>query len=679
MTSRTRTLIAALACLALISTWVMWPEDGDGGDAVKEVVAEDVGTNADGNGTDDELQQAETDVAQAAQPSEQESVQAELEEQTEPPERVDAGPVPQPGTVLIQVVDSADNPVAGIQIAIGMRVPFENRAIRVGTATSAGERGIAAVELNMDYLRKEAGLLQNPELMADAKFPAAETTRIKFLLEDGQSTVQKLVVPDFQWLTAQVRRADGSVPDFATSLQVYWGPVQTPQNKSPWSNRRAIWEDFDNNGECRFPCSPDLQLWLTAKAKDGRCKQGDLRTVGPNAEQPNPGPFELVLGDDLPVFRSQFLRADGTPAANTRIAHYRIQQRIPTAEEAAAGKLPGPDRPRWQKNFSTDNEGFGGFYIDTKLSDEHHDRSWAFVMQNPDPRRSSKDLNEDGALQVEISLPTQLAPGEEFNPGPLKLIGNKLPILAQGRVTDDVGNPLSIWITVYGPDEKGSLRNRIARERTNRNGEFKVMGEAPADGRIHVSTGGFGWLGQGQTVAAGTTNLLFELVKGINLRGQFKSDAPLPWMDMEVKLPSYHRGKEVFGTFMFDYLKPGNGYFITLEHNDRELYRGPEFSLSGSGDQSPDFLNPIDLTGKLRVWKTTPLQADGTPFPAKTYFYFKPDVGEPNRLRTNKLGQLVQVTTNDVNSAQLLIRDGYLPGEMTWPFDQERLQLEAEE
>jgi hypothetical protein len=134
----------------------------------------------------------------------------------------------------------------------------------------------------------------------------------------------------------------------------------------------------------------------------------------------------------------------------------------------------------------------------------------------------------------------------------------------------------------------------------------------------------------------------------------------------------------VFGSFEFDYLKPGGDYSITLEHNDRELYRGPEFSLSGSGNQSPAFLNPIDITGQLRVWKTIPLQADGTPFPPKTYFYFKPENGDPNRCRTNKQGVLFQVTTSDVNSATIIPRDGHKPGLMTWPWSTERLQLDPE-
>lgn len=677
MTPRSRTVLAALTSLLLIATWVMWPEDEQdmptGGDLEEPVVAA-----ADGS-SDEQLHPASTEPEATEDDlgtADQAAVHAEPET-TEVAERVDAGPVPTPGTVLIQVVDSVGNAVPGIQVAIGMQVPFEKRAVRVGSGTSAGERGIAAVKLNMEYLRRNAGMMQNPELMADPKFPTSEKARVKFLLEDGQNEVQKLVVPDFQWLNAEVRRADGSRPDFPVSLQIYWGPLQTADNKSPWSNRRSIWQDLEN-GSGRFPCGPDLQLWLTAKAKDGRCKPADLRTIGPAAGQPATDTYELVLGDDYPVFRSQFLAADGSPAANARIAHYSLQQRIPTAEEAAAGNYPGPDRPRWEKNFTTDAQGWGGFPLSKPLSDDKYERSWAFVLQNPDPRRSSKQIDEDGAEQVRISLPNQLNAGEVFNPGPLTLHSKKLPVLAAGKIVDANGNPLSIWVTVYGPDEKGSMRNRLARERTNRDGNFEILGEAPQGGQIHVSTGGSGWLGEGQNVAAGTSNLLFELEKGINLHGSFKSDAPLPWLDMEVKLPSYHRGKEVFGSFMFDYLKPGTGYYITLEHNDRELYRGPEFSLSGSGDQSPDFLNPIDLTGKLRVWKTIPLQADGTPFPVKTYFYFSAGDGGANRVRTNKLHQLVQVTSSDVNSVTIIPRDGYLPGELTWPNLAEKLQLETE-
>lgn len=671
-------LLVAAAALLMLAAWVIWGEDDkDPMDADLAVSA--TGEASPGDGTEaSELQQAETEDADGQAGVDQAAAnQAEPVEQEGELNRVDAGPIHEPGTVLVQVVDEAGTPVEGMQVAIGMQVPFEKRAIRVGSGTSSGERGIAALKLNMDYLRREAGPWQNPELMADAKFPSNKKARIKFLLEEGQSEVQVLQVPAFQWLNAEVHRADGSVPDFPCSLQIYWGPLEEADNKSPWSNRRSIWQDFEGN-RARFPCGTDLQLWLTAKAKDGRCKPGDLRTVGPAAGQSGLEPFQLTLGDDYPVFRSQFLLADGSPAAKVRIGHYSQQQRNPTAEEAAAGKYPGVENTHWHKNFTTDAEGWGSFPIDMKFSDADYDRRWAFVLQNPDPRRSSKRLDQDGAEQVWVDLPMGLAAGEEFNPGPLRLQSKKLPLLAGGLVKDSDGNPIRIYITVYGPDEKGSMRNRLANKLTKRDGSFTILGEAPQGGQIRVSAGGMGFLGDGQTVAAGTSNLLFQLDRGINLKGSFKSDAPLPWLDMEVKLPSYRRGKEVFGSFTFDYLRPGDGYYITLEHNDRELYRGPEFSLSGHGDQSPDFLNPIDIRGQLRVWKTTPLQANGKPFPHKTYFYFMPDNGEPNRLRTNKSGQIIQVTTNDVNSAKLLIREGYYPGEMSWPWTADTLQMTPE-
>jgi hypothetical protein len=534
---RSQLLLAAVVLIAL-AAWVLLGDDdpsNSNGNGLAEANLEQEASQSDG---DDQLQQAETETPDSpAEANDSAASDGVTPEQIQTaPTRVDAGPIPEPGTVLIQIIDSSGNPVSGIQVAIGMQVPFEKRAVRVGDATSAGEKGIAAVKLNMEYLRKNAGILQNPELMADAKFPTQKAARIKFLLEDGQSQVQKLVVPDFHWLTAQVRHADGTRPDFPVSLQIYWGPLEVAENKSPWSNRRSIWQDFEN-GVGRFACEPDLQLWLTAKAKDGHCEQADLRTLGPAVGESTPPAYELVLGEDFPVFRSQFLLADGTPAADARIAFYTSEQRIATAEEAAAGKAYEADRARWRRNFHTDAEGVGSFPVTGKLTDAKHFRRWAFVLQNPDAHRSSKKLDDDGAEQVWVDLPNQLGSGEVFNPGPLKLQTKQLPILAAGSVIDADGDPLRIWVTVYGPDEKGSLRNRLAQERVGRDGSFTILGEAPAGGQIHVSTGGSGYLAQGQNVTAGTTGLFFQLERGINLKGKFKSDAPLPWMDMEVKIP----------------------------------------------------------------------------------------------------------------------------------------------
>jgi len=598
--------------------------------------------------------------------------------ETKPEEqRKEAEAVAEDGVIWVQVLDQADTPVAGIQVAIGMRVPFEGRAIRLGTGVSAGANGLAKIELAMDYMRKNAGLLQNPELMADAKYPSLELARVKFLLEDGLATPQKLVMPGFQWLSAAVELPNGSPPSFATTYQIMWGQLETEEGKGTWSNRKSIYGDCIN-GVIRFACGPDLRLNMRASAKDGRCKPGYLLALGPASGQPAPPPFLITLGEDYPRLQCQFLLADGTPAKAVRLAHYRLQQRLPTAEEIELGKTPNPDRPRWLKNITTDAQGWLDMPIESGISDDQYHRSWAFVLQNPDPRQSNLAFDSDGASQVKFELPSRLVAAEIFNPGPLQLNVERLPLLAAGKVLSDSGEPISIQVHAYGSDEDGRFSNRLAQIRSGQNGKFEILGTAPADGQVRITTGGLGWLGVEQIVAAGTQNLLFTLTKGINLKGQFLSDAPLPWLDMEVRIPNYHRSKEVFGGFTFDYLRPGNDYIITLEHNDVELYRSPEFIVGGSGDVAPALINPIDLRGKLRVWSVTPLQSDGNPFPAKTYFMVRSKDVPLCRARTNKQGLLTQVTSNDFVQISIIPRAGYQAGVLTWPVTTEKLQLVAE-
>jgi hypothetical protein len=591
--------------------------------------------------------------------------------------RQEAAPVAQDGVVLVQVLDQAGTPVAGIEVAIGMRIPFEGRAIRLGSAVSAGKNGLAKIELAMEYMRKNAGIFQNPELMADAKFPTSASARIKFLLEDGMAKPQKLVVPDFQWLQAHISFDGGKVPDFPTYLQVYWGPLTNPDNSTPWSNRRSIWIDVVN-GAAQFACGADLQLWLTAKAKDAHCRPGELRTVGPASGEAAPAPFEIALGENYPRFHCQFVLADGTPAVSARLAQYHLNQRLPNAKEIEQGKTPDSVRPRWQRIATTDADGWLKMPLESGISDDQYHRSLAFVLQGSDPRGRGTDIDSDGAHQVKFDLPNHLAPGEIFNPGPLTLSVERLPMLAAGQILSDSGEPISLTVSAYGKKENGSFGNRLAQIRSGQDGKFEILGPAPADGQIRVSTGGFGWLGDAQIVAAGTQNLLFTLTKGINLKGQFLSDAPLPWLDMEVRIPNYHRSKEVFGSFKFDYLRPANDYIITLEHNDVELYRSPEFIVNGSGDVAPALINPIDLRGKLRVWSVTPLQSDGKPFPAKTYFMAKSEDDPLCRVRTNMHGLLTQVTSSDVDQISIIPREGYQEGILTWPLTAEKLQLIAD-
>lgn len=566
--------------------------------------------------------------------------------------------------IAVRVVDPAGRPVEHVVVAVGMRLPGQNSAIRLGTGRSDAD-GFAAVVLNHEYRLRRAPFPPNPELMIDAKFAGLERVRVKRLLEDAQQDETTLELPEVRTLALRVALPDGGKVDFPVSVQAEWERGDIPEGERDWTQRRP--ESLPMVADQAYlVCGLGVHLQLRCWDSQQLYASGWVSEAGPTALDPPVVERELRLGDLVPRFRARLLDEEGTPLALTKISQYSIQSRIPTEEYPDVDTKP---ESRWVSSFETDAEGRLDFPLITNEYTQRYQRQWAFVLATKDRSRSLPGLDEEGAVQVITPLPHTLAPGEVHDAGDLMLRTLAHPLIVSGRVVDREGNRAAAVVSVTTAEASWQERTRIWQGQPERDGSFTVHAMAPPDGEVIVSAGGFGHLGVEETVPVGTQDLELLMVKGNTLRGRLILPDDMPLFEMEIRMPG-GRSKEVFpgGTFAVDYLRPTNEAWVSLEHNGRELWRSAPIVIAGEGDLQfrPPQVQDVELRGTMRNWSFRAVDADGTPFEKYASITVRTREHGSNYVRIQEDGSFNQVLPMDVIEVGLHAR-GFEPVLLSWP------------
>ena len=595
----------------------------------------------------------EADLGPAVAPSESETA----------PEREEVATLPE-DAIAVRVIDPAGRPVEHVVVAVGMRVPGQNTAIRLGTARSNGD-GLAAVVLNHEYRLRRAPFPPNPELMIDAKLASLERVRVRRLLEDAQADETQLQLPEVRTLAIRVALPDGGKVDFPVSVQAEWARGNVPEEDRDWSKRRPESLPVEED-RAYLVCGLGVHLQLSAWDSQQLYGSGWATEAGPTAADPPVVERELRLGELVPRFRARLLDENGAPYASTKFSHYSIQSRIPTEEYPNVDTKP---ESRWQSSFETDAEGRLDFTLVTNEYTQRFDRKWAFVLATKDRSKSLPGLDEAGAVQVVTALPRELAPGQVHDAGDLTLRLLAHPLIVSGRVVNREGNRAPAVVSVTTAEANWQERTRLWQGQPERDGSFTVYAAAPPEGEVIVSAGGFGHLGVEETVPVGTQDLELLMVKGNTLRGRPILPDGMPFFEMEIRMPG-GRSKEVFpgGTFAVDYLRPAAESWVSLEHNGRELWRSAPIVIEGEGDAQfrPPQVQEVDLRGTMRNWSFRAVDTDGTPFEKYASITVRTREHGSNYVRIQEDGAFNQVLPMDVIEVGLHAR-GFEPVLLSWP------------
>lgn len=581
----------------------------------------------------------------------------------EPAEREEVSTLPE-HAIAVRVLDPAGRPVAHVVVAVGMRLPGQNSAIRLGTGRSDAN-GLAAVVLDHEYRKRRAPFPPNPELMIDAKLASLERVRAKRLLEDAQASETVLQLPEVRTLALRVALPDGGPVDFPVSAQAEWEDAEVPEDQRDWSRRRP--ESLPMEGDRAYlVCGLGVVLQLRAWDDQALYASGGVTAPGPTALDPPVVERELRLGARVPRFRARLLDENGTPYANTKFSLYTIQSRIPTEEYPDVDTKP---ESRWQSVFETNAEGRLDFPLTTNEYTQRYQRQWAFVLASQTRSSSLPGLDEEGAVQVITPLPHTLALGEVHDAGDLLLSKLAHPLIVSGRVVNREGNRAPAVVSVTTAEENWQQRTRLWQGQPERDGSFAVYAPAPPEGEVIISAGGFGHLGVEERVPVGTQELELLMVKGNTLRGRLILPDGLPIFEMEIRMPG-GRSKEIFpgGSFSVDYLRPAAESWVSLEHNGRELWRSAPIVIEGEGDPQfrPAQVQEVDLRGTMRNWKFRAVDADGTPFEKYTSITVRTREHGSNYVRIQEDGAFNQVLPMDVIEVGLHARD-YEPLLLSWP------------
>ncbi len=588
-----------------------------------------------------------------------------LAEQTEFPivHREEVRHVPE-GAALVRVLGPAGDPVEHVPVAIGMQIPGQQSAIRLGSAWSDAE-GYAVVVLNHTYRKRVAAFPPNPELMIDASFASVSRVRVKRLLDEAESSETTLQLPDTRLVQVRAALPDGGAVDFSIEIAARWAPAGTPDDSEEWRPRRS--EALRVEGDSAYLVAAlDLELQISCWDERGFYASGWATLSGPTAGDPPIVEREVRFGDLVPRLRARLLDEDGKPMAGERVSLY---QSLVTRATAANPEPDTKPETKWVKNFDVGKDGWVDleFYVNDYT--RRFDRRWSFVLAADARSASLPRVDEEGAVQVSFEVPRELAPGAVHDMGELTMRLLEHPLIVSGHCLTRSGSRGAAVISVTTSEVDWRERTRIWQGQPERDGSFEVRAALPETGEVIVSAGGFGHLGVEETVPIGTTSLDLIMVKAITLRGRLIMPDATPWIDMEIRMPG-GRAKELFpgGNFSVDYLSPVADSWVSLECNGRELWRSSPILIEGEGntDFRPAQVQDVDLRQQLRSWSTRVVGENGEAIGKEFRMQCLTPDGQSNWLEVTADGLLMQLLPSSVDSMQLLVRGGD-PIDLQWP------------
>lgn len=646
-------LIIVLALFGVAAWWVFQPHSPVPSEAVEsETIEAEIQPQSPPHATA-LADESDPENAELVAPDEQEP-DADREEITSLPK----------DAIAVRVVDPAGQPVEHVVVAVGMRIPGQNAAIRLGTGRS-DQDGLAAVVLNHEYRLRRAPFPPNPELMIDAKFASLERVRVTRLLEDAQAEETRLELPAVRTLAIRIALPDGGKVDFPVSVQAEWARGDVPEEERDWSKRRPeslpVVED-----RAFLVCGVGVHLQLRCWDERQLHAAGWSSEAGPSRLDPPVVERELRLGELVPRFRARLIDEAGAPMADTHFSHYQILARIPTEEYPDVDTTP---ESRWLSTFDTDSEGRVDFPLTVNEYTRRFERDWAFVLASDARSASLPGLDEQGAVQTRTSIPRELAPGQVHDVGDLIVRALDHPLVVSGRVVNREGNRAPAVVSVTTAEANWQKRTRLWQGQPDRDGSFVVHAAVPAGETVIVTAGGFGHLGVEETVPIGTTGLELLMVKGNTLRGRLILPDDMPLFEMEIRMPG-GRSKEVFpgGTFAVDYLRPSAEAWVSLEHNGRELWRSSPIVIDGEGNDQfrPPQVQDVDLRGTMRNWKSRIVDQNKKPLEKYASITCGTREHGSNYVRIQEDGAFSQVLPIDVSEVILSCR-GYEPLSLSWP------------
>jgi hypothetical protein len=663
MQARNRFLLLGALALGIVLTWLWIPQDRR---PVEPPAADSLAT---GSAPPSLNSTAQADLGDAAPEIIEESPAAAAPPLT----GRELAPSLKNPPLRFRIIDQAGTPVGGIEIAVGVKIPFEKRGLRLGTAYSRASDGLAEVTIDRAAFERTVGHQADPTVMADAQFPALKKVRVSFAWSERFNGPIEIRLPEFQWVDFEVHLPNGELADIATPVSIFWAAAGA-EDSGKWSNKRSIYPVM-NGPRGRFPCAFGLDLNLWTHCVDEIRANFNLQVTGPTAQAQLPT-LILTLGARLPRFRARLFLPDGSLAANQKLAWYLKQKRRPIEGEKLGYDASGSERPRWKDILTTDAEGVLEMSLRTNPYTQVFDRNWTFILQHSDRDRKQSNLDENGAIQVSVDLPFTLQPGEIWDPGDLHLRELVHPLLASGTVSKRAGGSAPATLVIYeiSNDPKLTSQAKMLWRGLAEGGRFEAHGPAPAGSRIRITAGGYGYLGEEVRTTVGAQNIEFLMVKGANVRGHVLLDEDLAWHLIDVRMqPGRHKSLGPGNTLWVDYVRPGS-YWMELKHGRFLLWRAENILIEESGDVYPVQLQGVDLRGQINQWKLHLVDENGENFPAQTTVDFLSETGIRNSSEVDLSGKATQLTSNEIQRLKAGIR-GYQPIDLSWPPSDQPIQL----
>lgn len=232
---------------------------------------------------------------------------------------------------------------------------------------------------------------------------------------------------------------------------------------------------------------------------------------------------------------------------------------------------------------------------------------------------SAKSEGEDGVVQLAF-LDLQ---GDEVDwDEPLvKLVAHD-DLIVSGRVVDQAGNPMErvrlFFGGQYGRMSNGRFSSFHTMVQTREGGRFELRGELGVLTEFDVTIPELA--SASFPFVEGKADQVFEIELGADLKGFVFVDEGISVDSLDAKLLGAESTKELgwteltagSGEIRAKYISSGAAEFVVSDSFGVELYRSPRFELLGGKTIAPDFLNPVDLRGRLHQHRVEVLAPDGS-------------------------------------------------------------------
>jgi hypothetical protein len=604
--------------------------------------------------------------------------------------------------VQVRVVDRDGNPVGGIPLLAYVFEPaaqvnaglddfplyytgsshfYGKRPSTIpSSGTSAEETGLASIWIDPEVLALTQANAQTPSLNVLANIPSRKPVHLTVPWSTRLNGPIELTLPPFRWVDVEVRNLEGELTHEPLGVMMNWEDTDS-EGADVWGRNSKILPIDQARG--RFACGLGLKFYLETVTKSQLYLEGNLSFTGPSKTSTQIKTQVLTLGPLRPHFRARFLLPDGSPAVEQSVRTYfwrpnQYGKNMPQIYDELSFQefeMYGFDSD-WDVK-QTDAEGKGDFVLPKRWAHLDDSFSLKFILQQEDRPSSENRLGGNGSLEVVAGPIPTLNDGKDWLAGDLQFTKLVFPLLAEGTVLSDQGNPIPATVSVYALDseigaadsstERGPVQHKdafLVNQTPRDDGSFEIYFPTPPSGRIRVVAQAPGYRETNIEGFASSDNFHLRLDHGPVTYGNLILDPSINPESIRVFLHKQSKFVQEDGSFQFKNIPLGK-FDFKIRSDRQTLLQVEDVDLQQPDLRYPDELRDLDLRGKIRQWKIRVYDQEGRPFPPKVIFL---NYGEdrPETLFLEGTGEFNYLTSTDTEKITVSYGE-HEPVELSWP------------